>query len=79
MTKPEEFNPSGQKHARNNILGIIGLSTSFVLNAIINTLAASGNKTIFNSSIGNISDKYQLDTTPAGWTFSIWVNQFLKS
>merc|ERR1711963_1316344 len=26
----------------------------------------------FNSVTGNISDKYELDTTPAGWTFSIW-------
>lgn len=73
MKKPEEINPGGQEHKRNNILGIIGLSTSFVLNAIFNALAANENKTIFNSSIGDISDKYQLDTTPAGWTFSIWV------
>lgn len=27
---------------------------------------------IFKSSTGDISDKYYLDVTPAGWTFSIW-------
>ena len=27
---------------------------------------------IFYSTVGNISDKYQLYITPAGFTFSIW-------
>merc|ERR1711997_1120126 len=39
---------------------------------VFNALAGSGNSTFFNTVTGNISDKYELDTTPAGWTFSIW-------
>ena len=27
---------------------------------------------IFHSNTGNISDKYYLEITPAGWAFSIW-------
>jgi len=68
----KEFIPSGQGHKCINILGIVGLSISFILTAIFNALAGSGNKTFFNSVTGNISDKYELDTTPDGWTFSIW-------
>ena len=56
-----------------NILSIIVLICSFVLTAIFNALAGSGDPAIFNTVTGNISDKYELDTTPAGWTFSIWV------
>jgi len=63
---------SGQTHKCVNILGIICLSICFILTAIFNALAGSGNSTFFNSVTGNISDIYELDTTPAGWTFSIW-------
>ena len=70
------FVHSGQGHKCINILGIIGLTICFILTAIFNALAGSGNKTFFNSVTGNISDKYELDTTPAGWTFSIWVSLY---
>jgi len=55
-----------------NVLGIVVLIICFIVTVIFNGLAGSGNSAIFNSVTGNISDKYQLDTTPAGWTFSIW-------
>ena len=29
-------------------------------------------KGLFNQSVGDVSDKYQVYITPAGWTFSIW-------
>jgi len=66
------LNNTSNGHKCVNILGIIGLTICFILTAIFNALAGSGNKTFFNSVTGNISDKYELDTTPAGWTFSIW-------
>ena len=56
-----------------NILGIIGVAICFLLTVVFNALAGSGNSTFFNTVTGNISNKYELDTTPAGWTFSIWV------
>jgi len=63
---------SGQGHKLVNILSIIGVSFCFLLTATFNALSGSGNTTIFNSNVSYIADKYQLDTTPAGWTFSIW-------
>ena len=36
---------------------------------LILLLSISG---IFTQSTGNISDKYYIEITPAGWTFSIW-------
>lgn len=27
---------------------------------------------LFNQTVGEISDKYTVFITPAGWTFSIW-------
>ena len=68
---------SGKTHNVINILGIVGLSICFILTAIFNGLAGSGNTTFFNTVTGNISDKYELDTTPAGWTFSIWVSNIM--
>ena len=32
----------------------------------------SGSSDIFVSTVGNLSDKYDLSFTPAGFTFSIW-------
>ena len=61
------------EHKWINVLSIIGLCGSFILAAIFNALAGSGDSTIFNSVTGNISDIYEPDTTLAGWTFSIWV------
>lgn len=46
---------------------------SFILAAVFNGLAGSGAApSIFNSTVGNLSAKYDLDITPAGFTFSIW-------
>merc|ERR1712131_34732 len=47
---------------------------TFIITAIFNALAGSGAAlgSIFLSSVGNISDVYQMDITPAGFTFSIW-------
>ena len=64
---------SSLSHNVINILGIIGVSVCFLLTVVFNALAGSGNSTFFNTVTGNISNKYELDTTPAGWTFSIWV------
>ena len=64
---------SSLSHNVINILGIIGVAICFLLTVVFNALAGSGNSTFFNTVTGNISDKYELDTTPAGWTFSIWV------
>merc|ERR1719328_761236 len=68
------FVHSGQGHKCINILGIIGLTICFILTAIFNALAGSGNKTFFNSVTGNISDKYELDTTPAGVVSSSYLS-----
>ena len=62
-----------QGHNWVNILCIIVLIISFVLCQIINALAGIGNSAAFNSSVGEVSAKYELDVTPAGWTFIIWV------
>jgi len=47
---------------------------TFLLTAVFNGLAGSGAgvPSIFYSTVGDISDKYQLYITPAGFTFSIW-------
>lgn len=49
-----------------NVLILIGV---FILNGLG---AAGPNSGIFVSTPGNQSDKYYLEITPAGWTFSIW-------
>ena len=35
-------------------------------------LLLTGNQDVFTSTTGDLSDKYQLSFTPAGFTFSIW-------
>lgn len=49
-------------------------AVAFIINAALNALAsnpqASGG--LYTQSTGNISDKYYIEITPAGWTFSIW-------
>ena len=37
-----------------------------------NTYLFSGSSDIFVSTVGNLSDKYDLSFTPAGFTFTIW-------
>eukprot|EP00092_Neocalanus_flemingeri_P040904 GFUD01044535.1.p1 GENE.GFUD01044535.1~~GFUD01044535.1.p1 ORF type:complete len:320 (+),score=89.94 GFUD01044535.1:375-1334(+) len=53
------------------ILASVG---TFLLTTAFNALAGSGAGVpgVFYSTVGNISDKYQLFITPAGFTFSIW-------
>jgi len=47
---------------------------TFILTTVFNGLAGSGAgvPTIFYSTVGNLSDEYQLFITPAGFTFTIW-------
>lgn len=61
-------------HSPLNITLILMTMATFVLTAIFNALAGSGAGvgSIFESTVGNISDKYDLYITPAGFTFSIW-------
>ena len=60
-------------HSCANILCIVVLSVLFIPVAVFNGFAGSGNASLFYSRTGDISNKYELDVTPAGWTFSIWV------
>ena len=61
-------------HSPLNITLILMTVATFILTAIFNALAGSGAGvgSIFESTVGNISDKYDLYITPAGFTFSIW-------
>ncbi|XP_043843470.1 uncharacterized protein LOC122742932 [Dromiciops gliroides] len=46
---------------------------TFVVMVVMNGAAGSGAfKGIFQRTVGNISNKYNTDLTPAGWTFLIW-------
>lgn len=51
------------------IVTAVSLLVVFAFNGLA---AASGGSGIFLNSTGDISDKYYLEITPAGWTFSIW-------
>ena len=52
---------------------IVVAFVAFVITATFNGLAGSGKfPSIFYSTVGDLSDKYDLDITPAGFTFSIW-------
>lgn len=64
---------SQQHHPLTIVLILTGLVT-FVLTAIFNALAGSGGgvPTIFHYTTGEMSDKYNIYITPAGFTFSIW-------
>ena len=63
---------SGKRHKSINILCIACLWIVYLLTITFNALSASGNSTFYFSNQVNLSAKYELDTTPAGWTFSIW-------
>jgi len=55
--------------------GMIFVSAAiFLITTALNGLAGSGAgvPSIFYSTVGDISDKYQLFITPAGFTFTIW-------
>jgi len=53
-------------------LGILGIWLSFIITVTFNGLAGSGSSDIFQSTVGNLSRKYELNISPAGFTFSIW-------
>jgi len=55
-----------------NISCIIGLCFVYIVTVIFNALAGSGNSIFYQNNVGDLSAKYELDTTPAGWTFLIW-------
>ncbi|XP_033725716.1 uncharacterized protein LOC117315576 [Pecten maximus] len=46
----------------------------YMLVIAFNALSGAGGKAlgIFNSTVGEVSDSFYLEVTPAGWTFSIW-------
>ncbi|KAJ8383300.1 hypothetical protein AAFF_G00222360 [Aldrovandia affinis] len=45
----------------------------FIIAMIFNALAGTGSKNgPFQQSTGNVSNKYETEITPSGWTFSIW-------
>jgi len=50
------------------------LVAEFIMTLFVNALAGIGGTSIgwFVNSTGDISDKYYVEITPAGWTFSIW-------
>ena len=52
------------------ILSLLALG-SFVFKLVLNALAGLGYKP-FSQSVGNVSDTFVLDITPAGWAFAIW-------
>jgi hypothetical protein len=45
---------------------------TYVILLFINSASSNTSLKIFKNSVGNISDKYQVDITPAGWTFATW-------
>ncbi|XP_072269414.1 uncharacterized protein [Pyxicephalus adspersus] len=45
---------------------------SYICTVIFNAMSAVALKGLFITTASNISAKYPLDVTPAGWTFSIW-------
>jgi len=65
-------NPSVKGHRIINIVSILCLICCYFLTITFNALSGAGNSTVFKNTIGELSDKYQLNTTPAGWTFIIW-------
>ena len=61
-------------HSPLNIALIVSNVVTFIITAAFNAVAGSGSGvgSLFQSTVGDISDKYQLYITPAGFTFSIW-------
>jgi len=71
LTKGSEY----PAHPDYPTIGLISFGVfTFVLTAAFNGLAGSGAgvPSVFYSTVGNISDIYELYITPAGFTFSIW-------
>ena len=59
-------------HNLANLIGIGLTVVLYVLAVIFNALSGIGGFSIFKSTVADLSDKYLLDITPAGWAFSIW-------
>jgi len=58
-----------------NHLLIVATVASFLtwtLNVFLNTVSTVAPGLIFQNTVGNQSDKYDLAITPMGWAFSIW-------
>jgi len=72
VVKGANDNPSVTGHRIINILSIVGLVLCYFLTITFNALSGAGDSSVFNNTIGELSDKYQLHTTPAAWTFIIW-------
>ncbi|KAL3836104.1 hypothetical protein ACJMK2_021557 [Sinanodonta woodiana] len=64
--------PTSDRHHKPWFIALILACVAiFVLTLVFNGLAARPGA-LFKSSTGDLSDKYYLNITPAGWTFSIW-------
>jgi hypothetical protein len=59
-----------QPKASTIVLSLLALG-SYLFKIVLNGLAGQGHYP-FSQSIGNVSDTFPLDITPAGWAFSIW-------
>jgi len=63
-----------------NFLGIISIFIAFILAVIFNALAGSTREPesgqnmtgLFINTVRSVSEKFELDITPSGFTFSIW-------
>ena len=49
----------------------------FAVMCTFNALAAAATEGLFLSTVGDLSDQYQLYITPAGWAFTIWTVIYL--
>ncbi|XP_021376008.1 uncharacterized protein LOC110464879 isoform X2 [Mizuhopecten yessoensis] len=62
------------EHSCPRIAVIVVAVFVYALTIVFNALSGSAGRElgIFNSSVGDVSDSFYLEVTPAGWTFSIW-------
>jgi len=72
VVKEAKRNTAVKGHRIINIVSIVCLICCYFLTITFNALSGAGDSSVFNNTIGELSDKYQLNTTPAGWTFIIW-------
>merc|ERR1711997_980662 len=62
-----------KNHIWLNLLGIVAIVVTFLITITFNALSGSGSSGgIFISTVGNLSDTYELSYTPSGYVFSIW-------
>jgi len=69
----DDLKPPAPHKTLNKVL-IISNVVTFIITTTFNALAGSGAGVdwLFYATVGDISDKYDLFITPAGFTFSIW-------